>query len=600
VSSATIPHPQAINVKRPARDGGDGDGRSSTWAGLASSPVPVDRLAGGPSLLCRDEATRRRMLDMENHLRPARVTVFALLAGTLVVLGPWIGWWPLAPLAGAAVGFRLADRLGARSRRPEYHFMVAWCLAQLMIGVSIVFTGGPDSVFLPWLAIPAATLSARFNARGVIAGVTWTTLITLAVTIAVSPAEVAASPQRVLVPLTLLAGVGLFSAALMRSDVKHRAAASIDPLTGLFNRQSLALRAGELIAQARFTDTPVAVLMCDVDHFKHVNDRNGHMIGDQVLRELANTMRTTLRTFDYIYRYGGEEFVVLLPGSDEAAAVAAAERLRAAVALARPADLDMTISVGVGVCAQAGAAVELDDLLVAADRALYAAKADGRDRVCVSRATDGVAVQPPPASLAAQAAGRCELAGDPGAGEPLAATPAAAFAAARTTYLMGRRLDMAALAAQLGVSGQTLARWCGEREQLLGEVLASLSETLLAAASENHREDSGVSRILAVYRQFVGALVNAQPLQIFLRQEPQAALEILTSADGHVHPRTLAAVRRLLLEEQRAGAFTPKTDVRSLAYAMVRLTEAFLYHNTVLATEPQVERGTRVVALLLD
>jgi diguanylate cyclase (GGDEF)-like protein len=378
-ATRTPPYPPAGDLKRSLVVGSGGIPDTADHL-AAAQPHNTAQLASGPSWLCEDEATRRRMLDMEHHLRPARAALFAVLATTLVVLGPSIGWWPLAPFGAAAIGFSLADKVAPRSRRPEYCFIVAWAFSQMMIGISVVFTGGPRSIFLPWLAIPAATLSARFNARGVVAGVVWTAATMIAVTVGVNPTVIAHTPQRLLVPLTLLAGVTILSSALMRSDVKHRAAAAIDPLTGLFNRQALTLRAAELVEQARVTETPVAVMIGDLDHFKDVNDLHGHMVGDQVLREVANTLRTTLRTFDYIYRYGGEEFVILLPGSERADALATAERLRVAVAGSQPAGLRTTMSIGISV--SDGDSASLDDLLIAADRALYGAKADGRNRVC--------------------------------------------------------------------------------------------------------------------------------------------------------------------------------------------------------------------------
>jgi diguanylate cyclase (GGDEF)-like protein len=551
------------------------------------------RLAGGPSLLCADEATRRRMLDMESHLRPARVAVFAALAGTLVVLAPWTGWWPLAPLAGAVVGFRLADRIVPHSRRPEYLFMAAWGFAQLMIGLSVIFTGGPRSLFLPWLAIPAATLSARFNARGVIAGMVWTAAIMVAATVGVNSSLVVHSPQRLLIPLTLLGGVGVLSTALMRSDVKYRAEAAIDPLTGLFNRQALTLRAAELIEQARAADVPMATLIGDLDHFKDVNDRHGHLVGDAVLREVANTLRRTLRSFDYVYRYGGEEFVVLLPGSDEASGRATAERLRIAVAEARPAALEMTMSFGVAV--KEGPDATLEELLIAADRALYRAKAEGRDRVCVGHAADALSLDSPQGSLAAHAEAL-----EHDTPTPTEATPASAFAAARSTFLMGQRLEMSVLATQLGVSAATLSSWCGEHETLLGEILASLSEGLLRSAAADQDTASGAPRILAIYRQYVGSLLASQALHVFIQQQPARARQILTSTKGHVHPRTVRALYELLREEERTGAFAPRTDLHSLAYAIVRLSEGFLYDDTMPASEPKLERAAQVVALLLD
>ncbi len=593
VGSLTVRDPRAHGLPYTALLPEDAGAREEHTAIEAPPPAPPPgRLAAGPSLLCNDESTRARMLDMESHLRPARAALFAVLAGTLLALGPWIGWWPLAPLAGALAGFLIADRMTAKTRRPEYCFMAAWGFAQLMIGMSVVFTGGPRSLFLAWLAIPAATLPARFNARGVVAGVAWTAAIMVAVTVGVDATPIAQSPQRLLVPLTLLAGVTLLTTGLMRSDIKHRAAAAVDPLTGLFNRHALELRAVEMIAQAKASGAPMAAVIGDLDHFKEVNDRHGHLIGDRVLREVANTLRTTLRTFDYIYRYGGEEFVVLLPGNDEAGALATAERLRLAITCSCPAGFDMTMSFGVGVSDAADTA--LDELLTAADRALYCAKAEGRDRVCLGRASDAISVSAPKASLAARASRLQD-----GAHDVAQPTPAGAFAAARAMYLRGQRVDMQVLAAQLGVSGATLQKWCGERDELLGEVLASLCEGLIRHAKAEHRATSGAPRFLAIYRQFAHALVHAQSLQIFLQQEPHSALEILTSANGHVHPRTVRTVQNLLREEQEARAFEPRADLPSLAYAIVRMTEGFLYHDTTLATEPQIDRAVRVVALLL-
>ncbi len=558
----------------------------------ASHPHLGAGLATGPSLLCADDATRRRMLDMERHLRPARVALFAVLAGTLLALGPWIGWWPIAPLAAAAAGFQLSDRLASRSSRPEYYVMAAWAFAQLMIGVSIVFSGGPMSLFVPWLAIPAATLGARFNNRGLIAGVIWTAAIMVAATVGVNAGPIEAEPQRLVVPLTVLAGVTLLTTALMKSDIKYRAAAVLDPLTGLFNRQALALRAPELLEQARVTETPIAVLIGDLDRFKDVNDRHGHLVGDTVLREIAQTLRTTLRTFDYIYRYGGEEFVILLPGNDEADATAAAERLRIAVADSHPAGLDMTMSFGVGISDMRD--TELDEMLIAADRALYRAKDEGRNRVSVGHAAETIQLESPDASPAARAADSATGALDG------AASPARAFAAARKLFVTGRRVDMQALATELSVSRTTLESWCGRREELLGEVLASLADDIWRQADADHRNASGVERILAIHRQFVGSLVNAHALQVFLREETHTALQVLTSSSGYVQPLVVRRTHDLLSEEQEAGNFTPHADLRSLAYAIVRLTEGFLYNDAVLATEPQIERASRVLALLLD
>jgi len=180
------------------------------------------------------------------------------------------------------------------------------------------------------------------------------------------------------------------------------------------------------------------------------------------------------------------------------------------------------------------------------------------------------------------------------------ATPAAAFRAARRMYLRGQRVDMQALAAELGVSRATLYRWTGPREQLLADVLWSLSDEIFEQAKADHPEHTGPERLLAIFRQHVGALVAARPLHVFLQQETHAALRILTSPEGGVQPRTVWTLAELYREEQQAGGFEPKADIDTLAYAVVRVTEGFIYNDAIATVEPGLERAESVVALLLD
>jgi AcrR family transcriptional regulator len=181
------------------------------------------------------------------------------------------------------------------------------------------------------------------------------------------------------------------------------------------------------------------------------------------------------------------------------------------------------------------------------------------------------------------------------------ATPAAAFRAARRMYLRGQRLDMQALAAELEVSRATLYRWTGDREQLLSDVLWSLSNDIFEQAKTDHPRHTGAKRLLAIFRQHVGALVQAQPLHVFLHQETHAALRILTSEDGGVQPRTVRALADLYREEHEAGAFTPRTDVNTLAYAVVRVTEGFIYNDAIVSLRPaELERAAAIVSLLLE
>src|SRR5205823_5153428 len=179
-------------------------------------------------------------------------------------------------------------------------------------------------------------------------------------------------------------------------------------------------------------------------------------------------------------------------------------------------------------------------------------------------------------------------------------TPAAAFHAARRMYLKGRRVDMQALAAELEISRATLYRWTGHREQLLADILWSLSDEVFERAKADNPEHTGVQRLLAIFRQHVGVLVAAEPLHIFLQQETHAALRILTSPDGGVQPRTLWKLADLYREEQASGAFRPRIDPNALAYAVVRVTESFIYNDALLTVEPEVERAAAIAAVLLE
>lgn len=164
-----------------------------------------------------------------------------------------------------------------------------------------------------------------------------------------------------------------------------------DVLTGWHNRRYLQSRLFEELARCRRDRTPLTCLMIDADHFKSVNDRFGHLAGDEVLRQLANCISGEVRGSDVSARYGGEEFVVLLPGTGIAAGFLLAERIRAAVA-AEPFELPggappLAVTVSIGVAEHSPALEEADlkvvseQLLALADAALYEAKAGGRNAV---------------------------------------------------------------------------------------------------------------------------------------------------------------------------------------------------------------------------
>lgn len=166
-----------------------------------------------------------------------------------------------------------------------------------------------------------------------------------------------------------------------------REQATHDPLTGLFNRRYLEVTLPRELYRAQREDGQLCVAMLDIDHFKHFNDRYGHEAGDVLLREVAWLFRTRLRKSDIACRYGGEEFLLVLPGSSVADTV---ERLEQICALVRGLQIDFhgrklgPVSISVGIAAHTGD-TSAADLLHAADTALYAAKEAGRDRIVVAR-----------------------------------------------------------------------------------------------------------------------------------------------------------------------------------------------------------------------
>lgn len=172
----------------------------------------------------------------------------------------------------------------------------------------------------------------------------------------------------------------------MADNARLEQLAQTDPLTQLLNRRALTERISAEMDRALRYDATLALLMIDLDHFKRVNDTHGHLVGDDVLRDMGRLLRDTIRGHDIAARYGGEEFLVLLPETDDAGAEAFAERIRLVVeahpfareAMAEP--LRLTASIGVAVF-PAARIENVEDLFARADAALYRAKADGRNRV---------------------------------------------------------------------------------------------------------------------------------------------------------------------------------------------------------------------------
>jgi two-component system cell cycle response regulator len=172
----------------------------------------------------------------------------------------------------------------------------------------------------------------------------------------------------------------------LRDNVQQSIEMAItDALTGLYNRRYMESHLVTLIEQATARGKPLTVLVIDIDYFKSVNDTHGHDAGDDVLREFAIRMRKSIRGIDLACRYGGEEFVVIMPETDLAVATMVAERLRRRIAT-EPFPIDhgsraIDVTISIGIAALGGSGDKAADLLKRADQALYRAKRDGRNRV---------------------------------------------------------------------------------------------------------------------------------------------------------------------------------------------------------------------------
>ncbi|HEY5044268.1 MAG TPA: diguanylate cyclase [Solirubrobacteraceae bacterium] len=331
------------------------------------------------SWLCPTELDRIRVVDATDRVQTIRRVGAGAVGIALLATGPWIGWWTLGVFALCALNFANVERRIRTSPHPERISAYAIVITLLLIGCGVALSGGPHSPALPWMVLPAGMVAARFRPQVVIAALVLTVALILLATLGTDPSGTIHNPVDVIATLALLAGVVSIVWALQAAELHHRDEAILDPLTGLLNRHALVPRFLEISQQARLTNQPVSLVLCDVDGFKAVNDQHGHDRGDAVLRDIAYELRKRLRSFELAYRLGGEEFLIVLPGIGLRGGQEVAERLREAIAQTRPTGIPITVSLGVS--AAHGAQVDYDTLFRAADQALYQAKRAGRNRV---------------------------------------------------------------------------------------------------------------------------------------------------------------------------------------------------------------------------
>jgi diguanylate cyclase (GGDEF)-like protein len=334
-----------------------------------------------PSWICRNEFERARFMDLHGRLMRANNAILVMVTVVIAMAVPFVPErLGLIPAAAGMILFGGIQRAAPRFARPELWVYGAILGAEALIAAAIALHHGGLTPAMALLCWPVAGLAGRFPDRASRLGTGYALLLAILVVLLTDPGVLTSDPLALSLLLVAIASVHTISTVVRDSDVEHRGAAILDPLTGMLNRAALVNRTAEIEDQSRLTGEPVAVVLLDLDSFKLVNDTRGHATGDTVLREVAYRLRKELRAYDLVYRLGGEEFVVLLLGGTPTAAEATAEQLRAAVSAEPIVGLRLTVSVGVAASAE-GSPFVWDEVFARADAALYRAKGSGRDRV---------------------------------------------------------------------------------------------------------------------------------------------------------------------------------------------------------------------------
>ncbi len=353
-----------------------GDGRGSRSDSSLGQRVRVTR-----------DLEREHLLDLMRRLGPLyaalSIGAFAVIASAI----PWFGWHTLVPPMIVAAPLYLLMRSANRLRNPDRILPVGLFAFQTSIAAGFLLARGAPLFALGLLVLMVPGPAAVHNARVGAIFTAYTALLMAVVAFDLDAARVLHNPAVLLFPLAFAAECGYVGFVVGSSAVDFRGAGVVDELTGLLNRTALSARVMELEAHAATATGGVAIVLADLDHFKAVNDAAGHRVGDQVLEVVAERFRACLRSFDAAYRIGGEEFLILIADADLDTAAQMAERLRRAVRGAPCAHNAVTVSLGVAV-APRGRRLAYEELFSRADAALYRAKREGRDRVCLDTGTD--------------------------------------------------------------------------------------------------------------------------------------------------------------------------------------------------------------------
>jgi len=325
----------------------------------------------------------------------ATLRVIWWLTLTIVLLGVGISGSfvadqaPIFVLGGAAVlavvAFHELRRLHNRGRIVRLAELIA---AVALIGGLLAMTGYGSSPFSILFALVAVAAALAYGSRAGLAAAVLSSGA-LGVVLVVDPRAATYSADELLQvgirlgAIWLMAFVSIAYADHQRRVIQHAIDLSrTDPLTGLFNRSQLFVTLDQEVSRTRRSDRGFCLLMIDLDGLKTINDTGGHLRGDQVLRVLGTVISGSIRAVDSAYRYGGDEFVVLLPETDIVGAFVVAEKIRLGAE-----DLDTTMgaephaSVSIGLVSHPEDGLSAEELMVAADRAMYQAKSLGKNQI---------------------------------------------------------------------------------------------------------------------------------------------------------------------------------------------------------------------------
>lgn len=331
---------------------------------------------------------------------PRVATVAAAVHGLFVAMFVWLGVWPMAGVNVASIALYLAAAHLLRRRRNTFatRLIVAEVLLHAVLAVLLVGWNSGFHYYLICL-IPPSLIGLAGRGRDKLLQVGALTLLYLLLDVwsgrnapLYPVADEALSLMRWTNIAACFAILSFLSASYRRTvdDAEHslRELAATDPLTGLHNRRRLLEMARREHARHGRSGHALCVLLCDVDHFKAVNDTHGHEAGDRVLQHVARLLAETVRANDAVGRWGGEEFLALLPDTELTAAAQVAQRLRLAVADAVfEGSTPLRLSVTIGV-ARLRAGESVERFIARADAGLYRGKVGGRNRVEVERAGD--------------------------------------------------------------------------------------------------------------------------------------------------------------------------------------------------------------------